>query len=384
MKININVKTKGYGIQIFDALYAFLQSLNSGNYCAPIKITIDAPYQAGDLNILYDNIPVNFSAQNLVKYDFIFFCNSIEPLQVATKTMADLLDQNNVYLLTNSYLTESHPLFHKVIWFPTNLTTCRDLWTRHFYPQYYENIKNRSIDRKEKLIAINGSVRTNRHYFFTLLQQHVPDISRWSQIGTTVHKLNDAQWESTEDTQFKNWVNEKYQDTSIPQPDQYHDSSPTIGIDGKFGNIPTGYFIMPEYFEYSCVIFPETNWQNNELAVTEKALKCFYAGSLPFPVGGSNINQLYNDLGFYTAWNLLPDTLKDFDQVTDHAVRYQLAVVAVNWLNSNRSVFNSNQFKSLIDQNRSNFLNCACEYNSIKRLHDLIKTKLNIDFSNKI
>ena len=384
MKINITVKTDSVGMQIFDTLYAFLQSLNSDNYRAPIEITVNAPYQFNDLNILYDNLPINCLEYDLAKYDFVFFCNNVESLQVATKTMCDYIDQNNVYLLTNSYLTKSHPLYHKVIWFPINIMMCRDYWTRHFYPQYHENIKNRSIDRKEELIAINGSVRTNRHHFFNLLRHQIPSILQLSQIGTTIHKLNDALWESAEDAQFRNWANEKYQDISIPQPDQYYDSSPTIGIDGKFGSIPPGYFVMPEYFEYSCVIFPESAWQNNELAITEKALKCFYAGSLPFPIGGSNLNQLYNDIGFYTAWNLLPDTFKDFDQIADHAVRYQQAVAAIEWLNSNRSIFKSDWAISIIDQNRSNFLTCVCDNISVKQLYNLIMTKLNIDINNKI
>jgi hypothetical protein len=205
-----------------------------------------------------------------------------------------------------------------------------------------------------------------------------------SQFGTTVHKLNDVLWESTEDTQFRNWVNEKYQDISTPQPDHYSVSSTTIGIDGKFGQVSPGFFIMPEYFEYSCVIFPESTWQNNELAITEKAVKCFYAGSLPFPIGGSNINQLYNDLGFYTAWNLLPDALKQFDQITDHAVRYQQAIIAIDWLNSNRSVFTDDQFESMINQNRFNFLTCKCDNTSVKKLHNIVQTLLNIDISSKI
>jgi hypothetical protein len=373
MKINITVKTDSVGMQIFDAWYAFLQSLNSDNYCAPLEITIDAPYQVGDLNILYDNMPVNFLAQNLTKYDFIFFCNSVEPLEVATKTMVDLLDQNNVYLLTNSYLTESHPLFHKVIWFPINLIMCRDYWTRHFYPQYYENIKNRSINRKEELIAINGSVRTNRHYFFTLLQQHVPDIPQWSRISTVVHKLNDAHWESTEDTQFRNWVNERYQDTSIPQPDHYYDSSVTIGIDGRFGQVVPGYFVMPEYFEYSCVIFPESTWQNNELAMTEKALKCFYAGSLPFPIAGANVNQLYNKIGFYTAWNLLPKDMQMFDSILDHKIRYQQAAKAIQWLKNNAEVFGGPLFKEMTDANKIKFLTCDCDHIAISNFDQLLQ-----------
>jgi hypothetical protein len=383
MKINLTIKKHGVGFQIFDAWYGLLQSLMP-NYESPVEIHVNAPHLSEDFNILCDYMPNDYSEQQLAKYDLIFFCNGGEPLTVSTKTMGNLIDRENVYLITNTYLTESHPLKHKAIWFPHNIQTCRDYWTRHFYPQYYENIKNRSIDRKAGLVAINGAVRTNRHYFFKLLEQQIPNILRLSNIGTTIHKLNDARWESVEDTQFREWVNDCYQDNSIPEPDHYYDLCPKIGIDGKFGKIAPGYFIMSEYFEYACVIFPESTWQNNELAITEKALKCFYTGSLPFPIGGANVNQLYNDIGFYTAWNLLPDNLKQFDQITDHVTRYQQAVVAVDWLNSNYAVFKSDQARSLINQNQYNFLICACDNISIKQLHDLIKTKLNIDFNSKI
>lgn len=391
MKINLTTKknsvscsTLSTGFQILDAWYGFMQSCDSKNYLSQFEITFNAPYLCEDLNILCDYMPNEHSEKELAKYDLIFFCNGGEPLQVATKTMGNLIHRKNVYLITNSYLAESHPLHHKVIWFPHNVQNCRDYWTRHFYPQYYENMENRLIYRKTELVGINGSVRTNRYYFFQLLKQQVPNVLQLSNIGTTIRKLNDAQWESAEDTQFKEWVNVQFQDNSIPEPDQYYDNSPKIGIDGKFGSVPPGYFIMSEYFEYSCVIFPESNWQNNELAITEKALKCFYAGSLPFPIGGSNINQYYNDIGFYTAWNLLPDNLKQFDQMSDHAARYQQAVDAVDWLNSNRSVFKSDRALSMINQNRSNFLTCECDIISVKKLDNIMQPFLNIDISGKI
>jgi hypothetical protein len=384
MKINVTTKNVGISLQIFDALYGYLQSLDPSTYLSKVEITVDAPYSSADRNILFDYMPTEYSKVELTKYDLILFCNGGEPLTVSTKTMGDLIDQKNVYLITNSYLLSSHSLWHKVLWYPHNAPLCRDFWTRNFYPQYYENIKNRSITRKSEIVAINGSVRTNRYYFFDLLQQQIPNILQLSKIGASTHKLNDCQWESEDDTKFRQWVNARYQDNSIPEPDQYYSKSVTVGIDGKFGSIPPGYFIMPEYWEYACVVFPESTWQNNELALTEKALKCFYAGCLPFPIGGAGINQLYNDIGFYTAWNLLPDHMQKFDKITDHEIRYQRSVDAIGWLNSNRSVFDSQIYKKAIDQNRTNFLTCNCSRISISRLLELLQTKLKVDFTDKI
>ena len=374
--INITAKKDSQGLQLFDALYGFIQSLDNLTYRPTVDITVNTPYSSANLNILFEYMPEDYSEKELEKYDLIFFCNGGEPLTGSTETMGKLINRENVYLINNSYLTESHPLRHKVVWFPHNIMTCRDYWTRHFYPQYYENIKNRSIDRKSEIIAINGSVRSNRCYFFNLLQTQIPSIIQLSRIGTTVHKLNDSQWESAEDTKFRDWINDQYRDSAIQEPDQYYNKRVKFGIDGKFGNIAPGYFVMPEYFEYACVVFPEATWQNDELAITEKAIKCFYAGSLPFPIGGANVNQLYNDIGFYTAWNLLPDEMKLFDQNPDHVSRYQQAVDAVNWLDTNRSVFERQQFKDMTNQNRSKFLTCDCDYISVSRLYNIIQTKL--------
>jgi hypothetical protein len=379
LKINITIKKFSVDVQIFDALYVFLQSLNSSNYQSMIDITMDATYSRDNLNILCDYMPNEYSEQELTKYDLIFYCNGGEPLAVATDIMKKLLDHDNVFLIANSYLHESHQLAHKVFWYPHNIQTCRDYWTRNFYPQYFENIKNKNISRDSAPIAINGTIRTNRHYLFTLLKSHTPTIQQYSNIGKTVRLLNDAYWESMQDTKFKEWLNKKYNNFSSPEPDRYYDQSPTIGIDSKFGKIPPGYFIMPEYFKHPCVIFPESGWQNNELNITEKALKCFYAGSLPFPIGGANINRLYNDVGYYTAWNLLPIELKQFDQIEDHATRYQMAVAAITWLNNNRAVFQANEFATMTTENKLNFLTCKSNSIAVDKLFNLIKTKLAID-----
>ena len=378
-KINITTKNATVELQIFDALYAFLQNLDSTNYKSIFDITIDSAYSSEDLNILCDYMPAKYSEHDLTKYDLIFYSNGNEPLTVATSTMSKLLERSNVYLISNSYLTNSHALSHKVLWFPFSIQMCRDYWTRRFYPQYFENIKNEKINRNNNLIAINGSIRTNRYYFSNLLELQEPTIQQCSNIGKTIHKLNDAHWESDQDTKFREWLNIEFIDISQPEPDHYYDRSPVIGMNGKFGKISPGYFIMPEYFKYSCVIFPESTWQNDELAITEKALKCFYAGSLPFPIGGSNINQLYNDIGFYTAWNLLPEKFKQFDKIKDHKTRYQLAVDAITWLNNNRSIFETDEFIKITTENKFNFFKYKSDITVVDKLFNLIKTKLSLD-----
>jgi hypothetical protein len=121
-------------------------------------------------------------------------------------------------------------------------------------------------------------------------------------------------------------------------------------------------------------VFPESGWQNNELNITEKALKCFYAGCLPFPVAGANVNKLYNEIGFYTAWNLLPGELKSFDSELDHDKRYHAMVECLKWFELNPTVFSSELFSEMTDSNKRNFLTCDCDHDAIKKF-DLVIQK---------
>lgn len=377
MKINIKNQQYPIGEQIFDGLFGYRQSLNP-KYQSNLDITINDPYDPENFNILLEYLPK--SQIDISKYNLVLFCNGGEPLQVGTMAMAAMLNLPNVYLIANSYLGTNHPMKDRVIWYPHNWSTCRDYWTRHFYPQYFENLKNTNIKRNNSLIAINGINRAWRHHFFQLMSKQIPDIHVRSNINSIVTKLTDSQWESTQDRVFRDWVNDFYAECIRPKPITtipYSNNEISIGINDKFGQVPPGYFIMPEYFEYACVIFPETAWQNNELTITEKSLKCFYAGSLPFPIGGANINQLYNEVGFFTAWNLLPDNLKIFDSVLNHCERYTLAVDAIKWLYQNPEVFQTIECQQIQKQNKFNLLTGAGQVTSIIKFNQLIQEKLN-------
>ena len=374
MKINIFTnKPCGSVMTAFDALYAFFQSRATVNYQSDIEISIGAQFSSNDFNILVNDMSKDLTEENLTQFNLVILSNGCESLETATPCMAELIALDKVYLLTNSYLTDLHPLKNKNIWFPPNFLSCRNYWTRCFYPQYFENEKNKKIPRDNSIIAINGSNRSVRHYFFSLLQQQVPEVTIRSNISTTVHKLNDGLFESQADTEFRKFTNDLYRDQLIIMPDTYFDTSPEIGIDKKFGKVTPGYFILPEYFKHACVVFPESGWQNDQLCITEKALKCFFSGSLPFPIGGSNINLLYNQLGFATAWNLLPKDLQKFDSIIDHVERYQASVEAIQWLTANKEIFSSDQFESLTNQNKINFLTSTCESKTVLKFDEILK-----------
>lgn len=376
MNINITIKTEGFGFQIFEELYAYRQSLDNqqglnSKYHPGWNISVNAPYSKSDFNILYDYMPEE--ASNLDDYNLVFFCNSGEPLLSATPLMAKMVSNNKVYLISNSYLDSTHSLSGKIAWYPHNFNTCRGYWARYFYPQHFENLRRLNQPRNKNIIMINGSNKSWRYHFYKLLTEQLPNLPAVSNIAAAISKTFDSQWESKEDQQFRDYVNELYPYTqSNEYTVNYRTNTVPIGIGGKFGELMPGYFIMPEYFEYHCVVFPESTWQNNELAVTEKSLKCFYSGSLPFPIGGANINRMYNEIGFSTAWNLLPEELKKFDSILDHNTRYQEAIKAIKWLEEYPKVFQTEYSQKLVQQNQTNMLVGSCDLLAMQRLEKII------------
>jgi len=374
MKININVINDNIGLQLFDGLYAYRQSI-SNDYKSDWDIrytnSIDS---TANINILFDYMPTLESPIN--DYDLVFYCNGGEPIMVSSQVMQKHQQFNHVFFITDSYLERGHELYKKIIFTPHNIMSCVQYWTRKFYPQYFENSKNLKLERKNTIALINGQNRTTRHYFFSLLREQIPELFNNFKF-TTVTNTNHSFWETSEDFIFRESLESEYYELWKDQPVQdfkYYTNSVDVGIDKKFGTIPPGYFIMPLYFENSCVVFSETSWQNGELTITEKSLKCFYAGSLPFIIGGSHINKLFNELGFNTAWNLLPKNLQTYDQIIDHKKRYGLKVEAIKWLQNNKDIFNSNEFKDLTNQNLQMLLMANTDTLAVKRLNNLMES----------
>lgn len=380
MKILLTKLSEGIGYQILDAWHAYKQhQRGTDNYVCDIQYqeTQQVVESMGvDLSILLLGIDQaeELDNQALSHYDLILFCNGGEPLSVCSPKVKKILAENHhAYIICNSYLTADHEMFKKAIWFPHNIQTCRDYWTRHFYPQYFDNRILEQLPRNRAVEFINGRSSANRQYFVDLLSQAGSNISIKSSLGKQIFELSDCQWESPPDTAFKTYVNSLYNTVWHEHSDyNYYDNSPKIGINNCFGSIPPGYFILPLYFESCCVAFPESGWQNNELNITEKSLKCFYAGSLPFPISGANVNKLYNEVGFRTAWNLLPADLQQFDSETDHVIRYQGMVECLTWLVNNKEIFLDNQAHDMIAANKINFLTCAADYLAVCKFDQVL------------
>lgn len=371
MKININVVDSDISVQLVDAFYAYVQS-NIDERVENWVISVTDFYDSdADVNIAWTTRGTDVN--NISNYNAIFIGNGGEPMTVSSPFIHNVWEYDNVFLVFNSLVTDDHLLHNKIVYFPDPVQQCRDYWTRYFYPQYHtNNYKLKKLDRTKNLVAINGLNRTVRHYVFNQLEQKT-NIPVLNNLSRQITNTNHSYWESPEDFEFRDTLEQQYADVFEPELDYtYYDDSDNIGINGRFGAVPPGYNIMPEYFEYQCIIFPESTWQNNELAITEKVLKCFYAGSLPFPVAGANVNALYNSLGYYTAWNLLPKELQVFDSELNHFKRYEQMVDALQWLESNTKVFESKQFVESTRQNKINMLTYSPIHDGIQKLIEVI------------
>lgn len=359
MKIGIDYLGDPTSRQMFDSMYAFKQSQSpETNY--KIDLIIDEKSaDAADVRVLFCYQPEDLNGKNPSDYDFVFLCNNGESLDTSSQLMFDLYHKHdNVYLVSNSFLHRSHPMYNRVIWYCYNIPNCRDYWNRPFYPQFYEHqVKSTFLKRQNKITVINGQNRAWRHHAIQQIIKHAPSIPIKNSItqDNIINEVLDCFWESDQDRIFRETVNEIYP-VSRNYKTNYYSSSIVVGIDEKFGYIPPGYLILDEYYENLITVFTERSWLNNELSITEKGLKCFMAGSIPFPMGGANINVLYNQLGFYTAWNLLPETLKKFDAMETHIERYEHMAKAVAWLYDNLDKLDRQSIKQMSDHNKSRFL----------------------------
>lgn len=374
--INLHGSIDLDNIRMFDSWVALQQSKNK-KYQLGMKINISPGHFEADLNIMYYYLPRNLSDEEVQKYDLVIMSNDGEPIEVASSDMFKYTtgEFSNVYLMVNALVDKDHVLHDRILWYTPSWQLSMNCWMQEYYPQRFENAELSKLPRAPTIAGINGSLRANRYHFARLLHQRLPDIQYQSNLSTNVYKLKTCAWESDEDVEFREYINNLYQTNEEPQG--YVGNRINIGFDQRYGEVPGGYFIMPEYYKHSCIIFPESSWVNHTLAPTEKAHKCFYAGSLPFPVAGAGANQKYNSIGFFTAWNLLPDKLKEFDSIQNHHDRFVRAIDAIEWLHANPGVFQSELFYELTTRNKLNLLFGQADHSSVLKLDSIIQSKLN-------
>lgn len=368
--LKIQFSASCIGLTAFDLLQASLWSQNQSRVdLAPLNTSLPCD------GILISNkrlVPGN----QFKHADRIFFCNGDEPLLVADHQIKTYLGQSHAWLICNALVTDDHPMKSSVIFRSNDLTITRQYWTNAIFPMWHENRSLKLLPKTRHLWAINGANRSWRHHVFVNLVAAVPDLDVHSEISTVIHETNDAWWESEHDSHFRQTVNDMYPITRNHHTSYYDNSiqiafnSPTTGLP-YHGSIPPGYRIMPQYWQSKCVIFPESGWQNCELNITEKIAKCFFAKCVPFPMGGAKINQLYNQLGFFTAWNLLPDSLRIYDDELDHFKRHALMIEAIAYLHDHADLLDSDLAKSFVNANYTNFLTDQSDSVCINQLRSI-------------
>lgn len=375
MLINIDHVGESVLLHVFDFVQAYRQSRNA-SYQSDWTFTFNDTSSRADVKILFLEIFDVVPEVDLDHYDIIMLSNHSEPLHVFDSKFVTLLQHDKTYIMANAYLDSDHVLHDRVLWTPLPVfLICTDYWSRPYYPQLYGHHAAQTSKRSHTITMINGQNRAYRKYFLDQLISHAPQVNfvnNFSSIG----RLKTAQWETDEDRDFREYVNALYEGQYVRNSatkNQYLEQSVEVGIGGKFGSVHPGFFILPQYYQSACVIFPESGWQNDELNMTEKAAKCWLAGSVPWPIGGRNIHRLYNSLGFGTAWNLLPDDLRIFDQEKNHSTRYQLIVQAVKWLCDNPQVFDSAACQELVRRNRDLFFSKETLVPFVTRICDVIE-----------
>lgn len=367
IKIRIHMFGDSIGLQLFDRYYAFKQSFNAPSYQANIQIEYGPP-RPDSLNIAFATMPSN-SFCDFADYDFVFVDNAGEPLEVCTSYIIDIISKQNVYFVCGAFLDQQHPMASKIIPYNHNIRFFHDCMTRGFYPQYFERARHTFAPTKN-MIYINGSNRSWRKYFIDSLAQ-IPAVDIKSSIGNEILETAECEFEDPYDFKFRNALNQLYPDSKI-QDYNYDNNSVEVGIDSKFGQVPPGYFLFDAYYQYHCIIFPETGWVNNQHFATEKIYKCFVSGAIPFPISGARTHQLYNKHGYYTAWNLLPPDLQDFDNELDHQIRVEKTVQAIKWLNAS-DAFTSTQAQYIRQQNQNNFYKNTLDLISVEKLDSILK-----------
>jgi hypothetical protein len=382
MKVHVYSTKQDYSFTtLFDIWYAYQQYLSRDNdYTPDLELSffqLNSNTQELDksaVNIGWYHMPRSVDKISADKFDIVLFDNDHHGLEVCTQAIYDCVNQHdNCYMVFGSYLSNNHVYKNKIIYYPLQFVD-RDSFTRPVYVQYFEKQHAKKINRKNRMIYINGHNRAHRKYFMDkLTEANLDQLDIKNEIQTTISETKESFFETVEDTAFREHVMTQYSHARRNGRDsQYYNKLVSMGINHKFGNKPPGYMLIDEYFTHSCVIFPETSWLNNQLFITEKIVKCFVAKAIPWPVGGANVNLLYNQLGFKTAWNLLPPELQIFDAELDHVKRTNLCLKAVEWIDQNMEILESDLAKTIVENNFDLYHTSMLDSNTAVDLENII------------
>lgn len=348
--ITVAVDHRDYlGLEVFDYLVGYSQWITDYQTTPNIQF---GPPAADSYNILFLSLPDSIP-NDLDQYDLVLLDNTDEPFGRFTSTMLEIMDQvPQAKLLCNAILPNAHSWRHRIV------STCimwelhRRYYTMSAYPQRYEFMNSTP---EPGIIYINGKNRTVREHLTQTLHQYAPRVQHHNDIHQgTVFDTEPNWFESTQDTEFRIWADQTYANNATNQnpPDLRWPPLPA-GVAGRFGATLWEDRFLDAFRHNSIIVYPETTWTNQQLSLNEKSLKCFLHKKLPMMVGGAHTHQMYNEIGFGTAWNLLPPELQKFDDMLDHRQRYLHQALAIDWLSKNLDIEQSSLAQTLLIKNQA-------------------------------
>lgn len=374
----INIDHDNLYTPYIDNVYAYWQHCDE-NYRSGHEIHINRPDLPHDRNILITQNQGQLAPEQCSEYDVVLYDNRNESFGVATIGLDQYIDIDKVFMLTSSKLHHRHPLKEKNIWYPYYIFVKQGHAGNYFdgnWPHYYDliDLRNEASSKTQGMIFVNGQNRSWRNFLIEIIRDAVPDLSIHNSSGKHVVATNDCGFESQADSDFRNMINDQYRQCFSDDKDYTApgDVIDTIGIDGKFGASCRNLQLIQAYRQFRCIIYPETSWLNNDMQITEKTVKCFVTRGVPWPIGGMHLHAQMLEVGFHTAWQLLPKSFQAFDAIEDHQERHRQMTLAIKWLFDNQSVLCSSEADDLTNKNFYNWhcwsgANCA-----MARLSDIL------------
>lgn len=367
-KIRVTTAQDNYtGLEIFDYLLGYWQFVTDLAYTP--KVTFDRMPDPDSFNILFLHMP-DTVPDRVRDFDLILVDNGDEPFGIGTEAMYQMLDTvPNVKIVCNAVVEHTHPWKSAMICTHIVWEFQRQHYTASPYPQRYELLQDY---QPQGMIYINGRNRSVREHHSQMLKQHIPEMPHWNELHCGTISATQQHWhESAEDTEFRIWADAEYVNHlwNATPPEQRWPPYP-CGVNGRYGESLFEDRFIDAFRKHVIIVYPETAWTNGQIAPTEKALKCFLHRKFPVMLGGALTNKLYADLGFYTAWHLLPQQLQDFDEILDHRQRIDRQTQAIRWLYDNIDIVNTFEAQQMLLKNQTQLLVFGSQ--SGKQLYDII------------
>jgi hypothetical protein len=368
MKIQVTTARDDYtGLEIFDYLLGYWQYVTDLEYTPEV---VFAREPADDsFNVLFLHMPETIP-NDVDRFDLILVDNGDEPFGIGTAAMYDMLDKfDNVKIVCNSVTEDTHPWKSSMICTHIVWEFQRQHYIASAYPQRYELLQDH---HPRGMIYINGRNRSVREHHSRLFQQHIPEMPQWNELHCGTITATEQYWhESAQDTEFRQWADAEYANNLYnPTPPEKRWPPYPCGVNGRYGESLFEDRYIDAFRKHAIIVYPETTWTNGQIAPTEKALKCFLHQKFPVMLGGALTNKLYSDLGFYTAWHLLPEELQGYDLVTDHRQRFDQQTRAIRWLYDNHEIIDSVEAQQMLLKNQRQLLVFGSQ--SGKQLYNII------------